>query len=686
MRNRAIEFVETARHETARSVKDVPAPPPHPFFNARAALGATPFTAAILARELGEMPQPVCSELPAANFCRQLSIPNPMHKPLLAIAALAFPLVGLSASDTPINAYSRQSLALNGKWNVIVDPYETGFYDYRYEPYDQNPNATGGFYLDHQPADKSELVEYNFDRSPTLMVPGDWNSQSEKFFYYEGSIWYRRLFDVQPQTPGRRLFLYFGAANYEADVYLNGKKLGRHVGGFTPFSFEITHAVRASGNSLVVKVDNKRHREGVPTLNTDWWNYGGLTRDVMILETPATFITDYSIQLQKGSLDHVSGFIRLNGPGKVQKGQVTIPELGTTVDFTTDRDGFAQINFPLQQAQLWSPTNPKLYDVAIACETDRVAEKIGFRSIEVKGTEILLNGRPLFLRGICLHEENPLRGGRARSPEDSRQLLGWAKELNCNFLRLAHYPHNESMARTADEMGLLLWEEIPVYWTIQWENPATLENAKNQLGELIGRDKNRASVIVWSVANETPVSEPRTAFLKQLIGLARTTDPTRLVSSAMEVHPDRADAKTLVVDDPLGESTDLTSFNEYIGWYVGQPALCAEVKWVIKSAKPVLITELGGGALQGLHGDAQTRFTEEFQEELYRQNLQMLAKIPQLRGTAPWILVDFRSPKRTLPGIQDGWNRKGLIGENGTKKKAFYVLKQFYDEKAAAQP
>lgn len=606
-----------------------------------------------------------------------------MKKSIVALGALSLPLAGWAATGTLINAHSRQSQTLNGKWNVIIDPYETGFYDYRYEPYDQSPDPKGGFFLDHAPADKSELVEYSFDRSPTLTVPGDWNSQAEKLFYYEGTVWYRRLFDVRPQHPGNRLFVYFGAANYEADVYLNGKKLGHHVGGFTPFSFEITQAVRATGNSLVVKVDNKRHREGVPTVNTDWWNYGGLTRDVMILDVPETFIADYSVQLQKGSLNHVSGFVRLDGTRKVQTGHITIPELGTSVEFTTGQDGVAQVDFTLEKAQLWAPANPKRYNVAVACETDRVSEPIGFRSIEVKGTDILLNGQPIFLRGICVHEENPLRGGRARSPEDSRQLLGWAKELNCNFLRLAHYPHNESMARIADEMGLLLWEEIPVYWTIQWDNPTTLENAQAQLAGLIARDKNRASVIVWSVANETPVSEPRTAFLRQLIGLARAADPTRLVSAAMEVHPDRADPRTLLVDDPLGEITDLTSFNEYIGWYVGQPDLCAQVKWVIKYPKPVLITEFGGDALQGLHGDARTRFTEEYQEDLYRLNLQMLSRIPQLRGTTPWILADFRSPKRTLPGIQDGWNRKGLIGENGTKKKAFYVLKQFYDEKAA---
>jgi beta-glucuronidase len=298
----------------------------------------------------------------------------------------------------------------------------------------------------------------------------------------------------------------------------------------------------------------------------------------------------------------------------------------------------------------------------------------------------VLNDKPVFLRGISLHEENPLRGGRAYSEEDARTLLGWAKELGCNFVRLAHYPHNEHMARVADELGIMVWEEVPVYWTIQWENPQTLANAKAQLTDLVARDRNRASVIVWSVANETPVSEPRTRFLRTLVDTARSLDPTRLVSAAMEVHVDPADDNHRIVDDPFGAYTDLLSFNEYIGWYDGLPEKLKNIRWTLAYRKPVVISEFGADALQGLHGDANARFTEEYQEDYYRQTLQMLGRMPQWRGATPWILADFRSPRRPLPFIQDGWNRKGLIGENGTKKKAFFVLQSFYRTRAASEP
>ena len=605
-----------------------------------------------------------------------------MKRLLLAVCLALVSSRALSAADALINASARQALSLNGRWHVIVDPYDNGYFNYRLEPHDAAKNPTQGYFLDKKPATPSELIEYDFDHSPSLQVPGDWNSQDDKLFYYEGTIWYRRLFNFAPRATDTRQFIHFGGANYEADVYLNGRKLGRHVGGFTPFQFEVTGKLRPTGNSLVVRVNNQRHPEAVPTVNTDWWNYGGLTRDVMLLEAPAAHIRDYSVQLKAGSRDRIAGYVQLDGATAAQKVKVEIPELKVSAEVTTDATGRAALDFALTAAALWSPENPQRYEVIVSSGADRIAEKIGFRTIETHGTDILLNGKSVFLRGISLHEENPLRGARANTPEDARLLLGWAKELGCNFVRLAHYPHNEYMARIADELGLLLWEEVPVYWTIHWDDPATYANAANQLSEVIARDRNRASVIIWSMANETPVSPARTDFLKRLVTLTRGLDPTRLISAAMERHSPADDPATNIVEDPLAEATDLVSFNQYIGWYVGLPDDCAKAKWIINYNKPIIISEFGGDALQGLHGDKLARFTEEYQENLYQQTLPMLAKIPQLRGMTPWILCDFRSPRRSLPNIQDGWNRKGLIGQNGTKKKAFFVLRDFYAKKA----
>jgi len=593
-------------------------------------------------------------------------------KPLIAFLFLLAVVPSGQAQQVGLiaNTDGRRTISLDGQWQTIIDPYETGYYDYRYQPSDN------GFFKNAKPKTKSDLIEYDFDRSESLKVPGDWNTQADRLLFYEGTIWYKKSFDYQRKLD-TRLFVYFGAANYLADVYLNGQKIGRHEGGFTPFNFEITNLVRDTGNFLIVKVDNKRRRDAVPTLMTDWWNYGGLTRQVKLVETPATFVQDYSIQLQKGSLERISGWVKVNGDKLNQRITIRIPEAGVNKSFTTDANGLAAINFDAN-LKLWSPENPKLYEVTIETETDHVQDQIGFRSIETRGTEILLNGRPIFLRGVCIHEEAPFRGGRAYSREDARTLLGWAKELGANFVRLAHYPHNEFMIREADKMGIMVWSEIPVYWTILWENPATLENAQNQLSEMIARDRNRAAVIIWSMANETPLSNERLSFLKKLVEHARSLDPSRLISAAMERH--YVNDTTQMIDDPLGEYLDVLGCNEYVGWYDDLPEKADRLEWKMKYQKPLVMSEFGGDALYGNHGDALTRWTEEYQENLYQHQLGMLKRISFLRGTAPWILMDFRSPRRPLPQIQDFHNRKGLISDRGERKKAFYVMQQFYRE------
>jgi beta-glucuronidase len=592
----------------------------------------------------------------------------------LAVCFLVLPSAHGQQLATPLlaNVDGRQSTSLNGRWHIIIDPYDTGYYDYRYKP------RSDGFFMDAKPKGPGDLVEYNFDTSEELNVPGDWNTQDSKLLLHEGTVWYKKSFDYEKKN-GERLFVYFGAANYETEVYLNGHKVGAHEGGFTPFNFEITNLVREKDNALIVRVNDQRRRDAVPALNTDWWNYGGLTRDVRLVEVPDPFAQDYFLQLKRGSEDEIAGWVRVSGGSGPQPVTIEIPEANIKQSLLTDAEGYAPVSFKAR-LQLWSPESPKLYRVIISSGGDSVTDRIGFRSIATRGTDILLNGKPVFLRGIAIHEESPLRGGRAFSKDDARQFLTWAKELGCNYVRLAHYPHNEHMARLADEMGVMVWSEIPVYWTIQWENPETFENAKNQLSESITRDKNRASVILWSVANETPVNDIRTKFLKGLIDQARILDPTRLLTAANERH--YADPNTEVIDDPLGEYLDVLACNEYVGWYDGLPEKADHLSWKVPSNKPLIISEFGGGAVFGMHGDRHVRWTEEFQSDLYEHQIAMLRKIPSLRGMSPWILADFRSPRRLLPHIQDFYNRKGLVSSRGEKKQAFFVLRRFYRQLA----
>jgi beta-glucuronidase len=324
-----------------------------------------------------------------------------------------------------------------------------------------------------------------------------------------------------------------------------------------------------------------------------------------------------------------------------------------------------------------------LYRVVVSGENDSVADEIGFRTIEVQGTKILLNGKPIFLRGISMHEEAPFRGGRAFSAEDAQTLLGWAKELGCNFVRFAHYPHNENEIRLADRMGLLVWSEIPVYWDIDWSNPETLANAEAQLRDMIARDHNRAAVILWSLSNETPVKPERLTFLKQLAADARELDSTRLITSAMN-HVDNTGPEERTLNDPLADSLDVLGLNEYLGWYGGRPEDGDKMQWKSALQKPLIVSEFGGGAPFGRHGDTDERWTEEYQDNIFQHQIAMVERIPNLAGMTPWVLMDFRSPLRMLPGVQDYHNRKGLISDRGQRKMAFYTLQKFYKKLAEA--
>ena len=569
------------------------------------------------------------------------------------------------------NILSREKISLNGKWNYIVDVQEEGYYDYRMNP------ISHGFFLNAKPQKPEDLIEYDFDKAPEMEIPSDWNTKDDKLFFYEGTVWFKKSFDYNPKQ-GKKIILYFSAINYEAIVYINGKLLGKHEGGFTPFNYDVTDKIINGENFVIVKVDNKRKPENVPTLIFDWWNYGGITRDVFIVETDEVYIQNYKFELDKTKYDQVHFSAELNDKIEGKTIDVSFPELKIRQSFTTDSEGKTSGIINIKNLKLWSPEEPKLYSVGLKLDDSNLLDEIGFRSIETLNKKILLNGKPIYLRGISIHEEKPNGGGRANSPEDAQILLSWAKEIGCNFVRLAHYPHNEYMVREAEKMGILVWSEIPCYWTIAWENPATLENAKNQLTDMISRDQNRANIIIWSIANETPHGEVREKFLAQLADHARSLDNSRLISMAMEV----TSAKDYVnrLDDNMNKYVDIISFNEYIGWYRDVND-AAKMVWEIPYDKPVIVSEFGGGAKYGLHGEKNQRWTEEFQENLYIENIAMLDKIDGLAGTTPWILKDFRSPRRVLNEIQDYYNRKGLFSDEGEKKKAFYILKEWYDKK-----
>ncbi|MBD9301406.1 MAG: glycoside hydrolase family 2 [Alistipes senegalensis] len=583
--------------------------------------------------------------------------------------ALSFLAVtGVRAQDLIANVYGREMQSLNGKWDAVVDLYDQG--------------RKNKIYLNRKPEGKTDFYEYAFENGLRLDVPSDWNSQTPELKYYEGTVWYARRFDA-PRQDGRRLFLHFGAVSYRCRVYLNGEEIGSHEGGFTPFQIEVTGRLKPADNFLAVEVNNTRTPDAIPAMAFDWWNYGGITRDVSLVSVPEAFVEDYFIRLDKDSADRISADVRLSGTPAGTSVLVEIPELKVRETASADERGAAALSFRVKSLKRWSPEDPKLYRVIVSAGRDRVEEMIGFRNVRVEGEDIYLNGEPVFLKSVSFHEEIPQRMGRAFSESDAVMLLSEARALGCNMIRLAHYPQNEYIVRLAEKMGFMLWEEIPVWQGIDFANDATRQKAGRMIREMVGRDRNRCALTFWGVANETQPSEPRNEFLRYLISCCRELDDTRLIVAAFDLVRFDRDRQLFVMDDPFIEALDVVAVNKYMGWYHPWPVTPDRAVWDVARGKPLIISEFGGEALYGQHGAADTAssWSEEYQEALYRDNLRMFENIPNLRGVSPWILFDFRSPFRFHPTNQEGWNRKGLVSDRGYRKKAWYLMKAYYDKR-----
>lgn len=586
---------------------------------------------------------------------------------------------------TLTNAYSRNGQDLSGMWGYSIDPYRDGLYGFH-----GSAAGTGHQRFDPQDVDAitrqkpESLYEYDLHRGPKVQIPNSWDTHSPEMRHYEGLVWYTRKFTAQKKA-NERAFLRFGAVNYAAKIYLNGKFIGEHEGGFTPFAFEVTDFLLDGENYVGVGADSIRTNDSVPPPVTDWETYGGITRPVRLILTPETFIDDAWIRLTKNGNIVASG--HLNGTTSPQNVTVSIPALNLNIQAQSSIDGkwHTSIQAPTTLKR-WSPESPTLYNVTITSGDDVLHERIGFRTIEVQGEDIILNGKSIFLRGISMHEEelgtNPSRN---ITEANARALLTEVKEgLNGNFVRLAHYPHSEITTRLADEMGILVWSEIPVYWRINWTNSQTMAVSRAMLSDNIKRDRNRASIILWSVGNETPISEPRNTFLRTLIKDVRTLDDTRLVTAALltEKHTENG-VVISEIEDPLAGDLDVMAINTYDGWYGPIPLKDVhKIVWKSDFNKPIVFSELGAGALAGFdEPDVTRKFSESYQAEYYRQTLRMSDNISALRGMSPWILKDFKSPRRQHPFYQEGWNRKGLISETGVRKQAHGVLAEHYEKK-----
>lgn len=582
------------------------------------------------------------------------------------IILLSFNLENLLAQEFLTNVYGRESQSLNGKWSAIIDLYDQGY--------------KNKIYQNNKPKGKTDFYEYSFEHGLRLNVPSDWNSQMPELKYYEGTVWYARRFDVN-KAFSKRLFLYFGAVNYRCRIYLNGSEIGSHEGGFTPFQIEVTDFVKDKDNFLVLEVNNKRTEDAIPAMAFDWWNYGGITRDVLLINVPETFIEDYFIQLDKYKANRINASVKLSTEAVNTFVEIEIPELKIRQSLKTNNKGVAHISFDTKGLKRWSPDFPKLYKIVVSSDNDRVEELIGFRNIWVKGEDIYLNDKPVFLKSVSFHEEIPQRQGRAFSEPDAAMLLSEAKALGCNMIRLAHYPQNEYIVRMAEKMGFILWEEIPIWQGINFENANTRLKAGSMIKEMVMRDKNHCSLSFWGVANETQPSESRNDFLKYLIECCKSIDTTRLITAAFDLVRFDKERQVFIMNDPFIKELDVVAVNKYMGWYHQWPLTPRGAIWDVARGQPLIISEFGGEALYGQLGqaDVASSWSEDYQEALFKDNLEMFKHIPNLRGISPWVLFDFRSPFRFHPTNQEEWNRKGLVSDQGYRKKAWYIMKEYYD-------
>lgn len=589
-------------------------------------------------------------------------------KGLLCLLLLSAAAVSHAATTYIQNVYGRHSTSLNGKWSAIVDPYDAG-YNMR-------------VFLDRKSRPSGNFYEYDFDGATRLNVPGDWNSQRDELKYYEGTVWYARHFNFTP-TGHQRHFLYFAGVSNRCKVYLNGQLIATHEGAFTPFQVEVGDKLVSGDNLLVVAVNNTRRVDAIPAMSFDWWNYGGITRDVMLVTLPDTYISDYFIRLDKHRSDLLLADVSLSRPVAGQRIVVTIPGAGVKMQLTTDANGVASGRLSVRKLQRWSPDKPTLYATTITAPNDTVTEQIGFRNINVEKTKVLLNDQPVFLRGVSFHEEIAQRMGRATSMADAVALVTEAKNLGCNMVRLAHYQQNEYIVREAERQGLMVWQEVPVWQSIDFTNDSTLRKAQQMLRETILRDRNRCADCFWGIANETKNTPARNRFLAQLLKTGKEMDTTRLFVAAFDLAYFDKQQDEFVMHDDFYPNLDLVGINKYMGWYAKWPKDPSQIRWNVVPGMPLLISEFGGEALYGQHGDDTNpdSWSEDYQAKLYRDNLRMFENIPNLCGISPWVLFDFRSPTRLHSTNQEGWNRKGLISDQGQRKEAWYIMHDYYMKK-----
>jgi beta-glucuronidase len=508
-------------------------------------------------------------------------------------------------------------------------------------------------------------------------VPGSWNDQLPGARDELGPAWYERRFDA-PEMGDRELALRFGGVTYLAEVWLNGEALGGHEGGQLPFALPVA-TLQPEENVLVVRVDGRLApdrvppgdvpsghrfaREFLPAVPYDFFPFAGIHRKVELVATPAAGIGDVVVRTE---LDGEAALL-----------QVEVEHGGGEVALALAGEAFTS-PLRIEGARLWSPEDPHLQRLEVelrrdGAAVDRYALDVGLRTVAVDGDRLLLNGAPIELRGFGRHEDFPVLGRGANAAVGVRDLQ-LMRDLGANSFRTGHYPHDEETLDAADRLGLLVVAETPsvaLYFAAEGLERRT-ELSSRYVEELIARDRNRACVVAWSVANEPHAYTPAGGeALAGLCALARSLDATRPVTYASFQH-----------DDPGAHAVDFLSLNRYPAWYTdpgdietGIAAFAAELDVLHeRHGKPIVITEFGADALPGAHADPPAMWSEEYQAALIGRLLDTTEARPFVAGAQVWTFADFATAQ--AEHRPHATNFKGVFTRDRRPKLAAHELKK----------
>lgn len=555
------------------------------------------------------------------------------------------------------------------------------------------------FKLDDGTGLKEEWYKSKLQNPMSMAVPASMNEVgvTKNIRDHIGLVWYEREFSIPSSIKDNRIVLRFGSATHRAIVYVNGEKVMEHKGGFLPFEAEINDFLTVGKNRVTVAVDNTIDESTLPVgidnkPNFDFFNYAGLHRPVKIYTTPARYVKDITLitdfEDTTGLLDYEIDYV-----GSELDVIVTVVDEEGNVIARKEGDK-GKIEIP--NVTLWEPLDAYLYTLEVhLVENDQIIDiyeqPFGVRTVEVRGKQFLINNKPFYFKGFGKHEDAPITG-RGFSEAANVMDFNIMKWIGANSFRTAHYPYSEELMRLADREGFVVIDETPAVGvhlnfmaTVRggaknrdtWKEIKTFEHHRDVIRELIARDKNHPSVVMWSIANE-PASEEKGAYeyFKPLVELTKKCDPQqRPVTIVTYVHsnPER---------DQIAEIIDVLAFNRYYGWYIdGGDLEAAKIKfrkeieeWMKRcSDKPIFMTEYGADTVAGLHDIEPTMFTEEYQVAFYQANHEVLDEYDHIIGEHPWNFADF-STSQNVMRVQG--NKKGIFTRDRKPKMAAHELRR----------